>query len=139
MGHRLNPEETKKIAKLAHLTLSDEEAIKHTQCLKNILELFDSLERADTSDICHLDIKQRMTPERLREDVVTEQEEVEALAKICCLANLDVSIVYSASKTLDLASFILSTIEAAIAEECLKRLIKAPNFESSLEVWEIAN
>ena len=83
MGHRLNPEETKKIAKLAHLTLSDEEAIKHTQCLKNILELFDSLERADTSDICHLEIKQRMTPERLREDVVTEQEEVEALAKIC--------------------------------------------------------
>ena len=83
MGHRINPEETKKIAKLAHLTLSEEQAIKHTQCLKNILGLFASLDQVDTTDICHLDIKQRITPELLRADVVTEHKQTEALAKLC--------------------------------------------------------
>ena len=83
MGHRLNPEETKKIAKLAHLTLTDEEAERHTNCLKNILALFDSLDQVDAEHVCHLDMKQRITPELLREDVVSEGDERESLATIC--------------------------------------------------------
>ena len=42
--------------------------------------------------------------------------------------------MYSASKTRERANLILSTIEDALAVECFKRLIKAPNFESSADV-----
>lgn len=59
---------------------------------------------------------------------------VAALARICCFARREVSIVYSTSKTLERANFMLATIDDVFSAECFKRLIKAPNFESSAEV-----
>jgi len=59
---------------------------------------------------------------------------VAALLRICCFARREVSIVYSTSKTLERANLILSIIDDTLAVECFKRLIKAPNFESSAEV-----
>ena len=42
--------------------------------------------------------------------------------------------MYSTSKTLERANLMLATIEVVFAVECFKRLIKAPNFESSADV-----
>ena len=83
---------------------------------------------------CWFEINYSRSIRGLFSDIRLSNIAAEAFANICCLANLDVSIVYSVSKLLILRVFILSTIAVAIAEECLKRLIRAPNFESSLEV-----
>lgn len=68
----LSPEEVKKIAHLARLTLSDDEIALFGPQLSNILHFIEQMNKADTNDIEPLahafDISQR-----LRTDAVTEE------------------------------------------------------------------
>ena len=83
MAHTMNTDEVKRVAHLARLTLSEVETEQYTNCLGNILHLFDALDNIETGDIYHLDLKHRTTPEAIRVDEVSEPNHREAIATFC--------------------------------------------------------
>jgi aspartyl-tRNA(Asn)/glutamyl-tRNA(Gln) amidotransferase subunit C len=67
----LTKDETKKIAHLARLSISDNELDRYTQQLSNILDLIAQMEKINTLDIEPLSHALNIT-QYLREDKVTE-------------------------------------------------------------------
>ena len=67
----LTPEEVKKIAHLARLTLSDEDIAHYTPQLSSILEFIAAMDQTDTAQIeplFHpLDLSQRLRPDAITE------------------------------------------------------------------------
>lgn len=76
------PDEIKKIAHLARLSISDDELEKYTTQLSNILDFTAAMDKIDTSGIEPLSHAVNVT-QPLREDIVTEpnlREKFQAIA-----------------------------------------------------------
>ncbi|PIE42852.1 MAG: Asp-tRNA(Asn)/Glu-tRNA(Gln) amidotransferase GatCAB subunit C [Gammaproteobacteria bacterium] len=70
-----------KIAHLARLQVTEEQAEKLTSDLSNILDLVDQLQAVDTSNVTPMAHPMDVT-QVLRKDVVTEQNQREALQSV---------------------------------------------------------
>ena len=78
----LSTEEVKKIALLARLAISDEEALQYSESLSEIFDLVAQMNAVDTSGIEAMAHPQDIS-QRLREDVVTainEREKFQSIA-----------------------------------------------------------
>jgi len=74
----LTPEEVKKIALLARLSIKEENIEQYSQDLSSIFGLVEQMDAADTTDIKPMAHPQDAM-QRLREDVVTETNQREKL------------------------------------------------------------
>jgi len=74
----LTPEEVKKIAFLARLSIKEENIEQYSQDLSSIFGLVEQMDAADTTDIKPMAHPQDAM-QRLREDVVTETNQREKL------------------------------------------------------------
>jgi len=77
----LSPEEVRKIARLARLSVSDDEVAAYAGELTSILELVDRMERVDTTGVAPMAHPQHAT-QRLRPDAVTEPDRRERYQRI---------------------------------------------------------
>jgi aspartyl-tRNA(Asn)/glutamyl-tRNA(Gln) amidotransferase subunit C len=77
----LSPEEVRKIARLARLSVSDGEVAAYAGELTRILELVDRMERVDTAGVAPMAHPQHAT-QRLRPDAVTEPDRRERYQRI---------------------------------------------------------
>ena len=76
----LSPEEVKKIAYLARLSIKEENIEQYSQDLSSIFGLVEQMNAADTDDISPMAHPQDAM-QRLRDDVVTEVNQREKLMK----------------------------------------------------------
>jgi len=74
-------DEIKKIAHLARIKISEEEADATIKKLSGILNLIEDMKKVDTTNITPMSHGQSVT-QRLREDIVTEINQREKLQKI---------------------------------------------------------
>ena len=77
----LSSEQEKKIAQLAALRLSEEEAVQYLPELTKILQFIEKIDQAETTSLAPLAHPLDLT-QRLREDCVTETNEREHFQKI---------------------------------------------------------
>ncbi|MDR5171862.1 Asp-tRNA(Asn)/Glu-tRNA(Gln) amidotransferase subunit GatC [Methylobacillus flagellatus] len=77
----LNTHDVKRIAHLARIAVSEEEAEATLVKLSGILGLIEEMQAVDTSGIAPMSHSQDVT-QRLREDVVTESDQRELLQSI---------------------------------------------------------
>lgn len=73
----LSPDDVKRIAHLARLSISDQDIPVYARTLSNILEFVAQLERADTDDVTPMAHPLDMS-QRLRADEVTEADQRDA-------------------------------------------------------------
>jgi aspartyl-tRNA(Asn)/glutamyl-tRNA(Gln) amidotransferase subunit C len=74
-------DEIKKIAHLARIKITEEEADATIKKLSGILNLIEDMKKVDTTNISPMSHGQPVT-QRLREDIVTEKNQREKLQKI---------------------------------------------------------
>ena len=74
-------DEIKKIAHLARIKITEEEADAMIKKLSGILNLIEDMKKVDTTNIAPMSHGQSVT-QRLREDIVTEKNQREKLQKI---------------------------------------------------------
>ena len=74
-------DEIKKIAHLAGIKITEEEADATIKKLSGILNLIEDMKKVDTTNIAPMSHGQSVT-QRLREDIVTEKNQREKLQKI---------------------------------------------------------
>ncbi len=74
-------DEIKKIAHLARIKITEEEADATIKKLSGILNLIEDMKKVDTTNISPMSHGQSVT-QRLREDIVTEKNQREKLQKI---------------------------------------------------------
>jgi len=74
-------DEIKKIAHLARIKITEEEADATIKKLSGILNLIEDMKKVDTTNIAPMSHGQSIT-QRLREDIVTEKNQREKLQKI---------------------------------------------------------
>ncbi len=74
-------DEIKKIAHLARIKITEEEADATIKKLSGILNLIEDMKKVDTTNIAPMSHGQSVT-QRLREDIVTEKNQREKLQKI---------------------------------------------------------
>ena len=74
-------DEIKKIAHLARIKITEEEADATIKKLSGILNLIEDMKKVDTTNISPMSHSQSVT-QRLREDIVTEKNQREKLQKI---------------------------------------------------------
>ena len=74
-------DEIKKIAHLARIKITEEEADATIEKLSGILNLIKDMKKVDTTNISPMSHSQSVT-QRLREDIVTESNQREKLQKI---------------------------------------------------------
>ena len=74
-------DEIKKIAHLARIKITEEEADATIKKLSGILNLIEDMKKVDTTNIATMSHGQSVT-QRLREDIVTEKNQREKLQKI---------------------------------------------------------
>jgi aspartyl-tRNA(Asn)/glutamyl-tRNA(Gln) amidotransferase subunit C len=74
-------DEIKKIAHLARIKITEEEADATIKKLSSILNLIEDMKKVDTTNIAPMSHGQSVT-QRLREDIVTEKNQREKLQKI---------------------------------------------------------
>ena len=74
-------DEIKKIAHLARIKITEEEADATIKKLSGILNLIEDMKKVDTTNIAPMPHGQSVT-QRLREDIVTEKNQREKLQKI---------------------------------------------------------
>ena len=74
-------DEIKKIAHLARIKITEEEADATIKKLSSILNLIENMKKVDTTNIAPMSHGQSVT-QRLREDIVTEKNQREKLQKI---------------------------------------------------------
>ncbi len=74
-------DEIKKIAHLARIKITEEEADATIKKLSGILNLIEDMKKVDTTNIALMSHGQSVT-QRLREDIVTEKNQREKLQKI---------------------------------------------------------
>ena len=74
-------DEIKKIAHLARIKITEEEADATIKKLSGILNLIEDMKKVDTTNIAPMSHSQSVT-QRLREDIVTEKNQREELQKI---------------------------------------------------------
>ena len=74
-------DEIKKIAHLARIKITEEEADATIKKLSGILNLIEDMKKVDTTNIAPMSHGQSVT-QRLREDIVTEKNQREELQKI---------------------------------------------------------
>ena len=77
----LTPDDVQKIAHLARLAVSDEEASAVAGDLTNILELVEQMQQVDTTDVIPMSHPLHMT-QRLRPDEVSEHDQREKFQSI---------------------------------------------------------
>ena len=77
----LTPDDVQKIAHLARLAVSDEEASAVAGDLTNILELVEQMQQVDTNDVIPMSHPLHMT-QRLRPDEVSEHDQREKFQSI---------------------------------------------------------
>ena len=77
----LTPDDVQKIAHLARLAVSDEEASAVAGDLTNILELVEQMQQVDTNDVIPMSHPLHMT-QRLRPDEVSENDQREKFQSI---------------------------------------------------------
>ena len=77
----LTPDDVQKIAHLAKLGVSDEEASAVAGDLTNILELVEQMQQVDTNDVIPMSHPLHMT-QRLRPDEVSENDQREKFQSI---------------------------------------------------------
>jgi aspartyl-tRNA(Asn)/glutamyl-tRNA(Gln) amidotransferase subunit C len=75
----LTPDDVKKIAHLARLTMSDQDVLLYTQQLSNIVHTFDQMNNVQIPEI---PTQNQPEQQRLRADKVTEQNQREAFQAI---------------------------------------------------------
>jgi aspartyl-tRNA(Asn)/glutamyl-tRNA(Gln) amidotransferase subunit C len=74
-------DEIKKIAHLARIKITEEEADATIKKLSGILNLIEDMKKVDTTNIAPMSHGQSVT-QKLREDIVTEKNQREKLQKI---------------------------------------------------------
>lgn len=77
----LSPDEVRRIAHLARLSVSDDEVAANANDLSNILDLVDRMNAVDTSGVTPMAHPQNAT-QRLRPDVVTEPDQRERYQRL---------------------------------------------------------
>ncbi|MCX7191314.1 MAG: Asp-tRNA(Asn)/Glu-tRNA(Gln) amidotransferase subunit GatC [Candidatus Methylopumilus sp.] len=85
-------DEIKKIAHLARIKITEEEADATIKKLSGILNLIEDMKKVDTTNISPMSHGQLVT-QRLREDIVTEKNQREKLQKIAPEVNGGLYIV----------------------------------------------
>ena len=80
---QLTHEHLKTLEKLAQLSLNDQEHQKYLQALKEILDMFDLLDRVNTDSVDHLSIQPTQSVSDLRCDTLETTNNVDALSKFC--------------------------------------------------------
>ena len=85
-------DEIKKIAHLARIKITEEEADATIKKLSGILNLIEDMKKVDTTNISPMSHGQSVT-QRLREDIVTEKNQREILQKIAPEVNGGLYIV----------------------------------------------
>lgn len=73
----------KTLEKLAQLSLNDQEHQKYLQALKEIVDMFDLLDRVNTDAVDHLSIQPTQSVTDLRCDTLETANNAEALSKFC--------------------------------------------------------
>jgi aspartyl-tRNA(Asn)/glutamyl-tRNA(Gln) amidotransferase subunit C len=74
--------DVEKVAHLAHLGITQEEALAYSQQLSNILQLLDELNKVDTTNIETMSHPIDGISQRLRPDVVTETNQLAVLQSV---------------------------------------------------------
>ena len=77
-----HPDDIIKVAHLARLSVSDQEIPAYTDTLSKIIDLVDSINKADTEGVTPMAHPFETMTQRLRDDKITEGNEQEAFQSI---------------------------------------------------------